>query len=379
MTLLLTPEQAMLKATAHTFFTQQQPVQALRALRDAADPTGFERALWQEMAALGWAGILIDEAHGGSDFGYQGLGQILEEAGRTLAATPLVSTVLLAAPLVRAAGSAVLRSALLPTVADGTRVLALALEEGPHHAPTRTALKATPVASGFVLNGSKTYVLDGHIADDFIVLARTAGHPGEVHGLTLFHLRSDTEGLTRTRLRMVDSRNAAQLHLRDVRVAASDRLGELDLALAHLDPVLDGARAGLAAEMLGSALEAFERTLAYLKMREQFGVPIGSFQALKHRAAIMFCELELTRSAVRAALTALDAGSSEAALLACLAKAKACDTVELVSSEAVQLHGGIGMTDAAEIGLFLKRARVAQQLLGDAGFQRQRYANLRGF
>ncbi len=379
MTLLLTPEQAMLKATAHTFFTQQQPVQALRALRDTADPTGFERALWQEMAALGWAGILIDEAHGGSDFGYQGLGQILEEAGRTLAATPLVSTVLLAAPLVRAAGSAALCSALLPTVVDGTRVLALAFEEGPHHAPTRTALKATPEAGGFVLNGSKTYVLDGHIADDFIVLARTAGHPGDVHGLTLFYLRGDTEGLTRTRLRMVDSRNAAQLHLRDVRVAASDRLGELDLALAHLDPVLDGARAGLAAEMLGSALEAFERTLAYLKMREQFGVPIGSFQALKHRAAMMFCELELTRSAVRAALAALDAGSSEAALLACLAKAKACDTFELVSSEAVQLHGGIGMTDAAEIGLFLKRARVAQQLLGDAGFHRERYASLRGF
>ena len=376
MTLLLTPEQAMLKATAHTFFTQQQPVQALR---DTADPTGFERALWQEMAALGWAGILIDEAHGGSDFGYQGLGQILEEAGRTLAATPLVSTVLLAAPLVRAAGSAALCSALLPTVVDGTRVLALAFEEGPHHAPTRTALKATPEAGGFVLNGSKTYVLDGHIADDFIVLARTAGHPGDVHGLTLFYLRGDTEGLTRTRLRMVDSRNAAQLHLRDVRVAASDRLGELDLALAHLDPVLDGARAGLAAEMLGSALEAFERTLAYLKMREQFGVPIGSFQALKHRAAMMFCELELTRSAVRAALAALDAGSSEAALLACLAKAKACDTFELVSSEAVQLHGGIGMTDAAEIGLFLKRARVAQQLLGDAGFHRERYASLRGF
>jgi alkylation response protein AidB-like acyl-CoA dehydrogenase len=379
MTLLLTPEQAMLKATAHTFFSQQQPVQALRALRDTADPTGFERALWQDMAALGWAGILIDEAHGGSDFGYQGLGQILEEAGRTLAATPLVSTVLLAAPLVRAAGSAALRSALLPTVVDGTRVLALALEEGPHHAPTRTALKATPEAGGFVLNGSKTYVLDGHIADDFIVLARTAGQLGDGHGLTLFYLRGDTEGLTRNRLRMVDSRNAAQLHLRDVRVAASDRLGELDLALAHLDPVLDGARAGLAAEMLGSALEAFERTLAYLKIREQFGVPIGSFQALKHRAAMMFCELELTRSAVRAALAALDVGSSEAALLACLAKAKACDTFELVSSEAVQLHGGIGMTDAAEIGLFLKRARVAQQLLGDAGFQRERYASLRGF
>lgn len=379
MTLVLNPEQTMLKATAHAFFSQQQPVQALRTLRDSADPTGFDRALWQEMAELGWAGILIDEAHGGSDFGYQGLGQILEEAGRTLAASPLVSTALLAAPLVRAAGSAALRTALLPAVVAGTRVLALALEEGPHHAPARTALTATPEAGGFVLNGSKTYVLDGHIADDLIILARTAGHPGDAHGLTLFHLRGDAAGLTRTRLRMVDSRNAAQLSLRAVRVRASDRLGELDLALAQLDPVLDGGRAGLAAEMLGTALEAFERTLAYLKVREQFGVAIGSFQALKHRAALMFCELELTRSAVRAALGALDAGSSESPLLACLAKAKACETLELVSSEAVQLHGGIGMTDVADIGLFLKRARVAQQLLGDAGFQRARYANLRGF
>jgi acyl-CoA dehydrogenase len=177
---------------------------------------------------------------------------------------------------------------------------------------------------------------------------------------------------------MVDSRNAARLRFERVRVPAEALLGTADAAFPALDHALDGARAGLAAEMLGGIQEAFERTLAYLKLRRQFGVPIGSFQALKHRAAQMFCEIELTRSAVLAALAALDAGDGDAALLASLAKARACDTFELVSNEAVQMHGGIGMTDAEEIGFFMKRARVAQQTFGDAGFHRARYAALRG-
>ncbi len=222
-------------------------------------------------------------------------------------------------------------------------------------------------------------VLDGHVADELLVLARTAGAPGEAHGLSLFRLPAGCAGLARRRLTMVDSRNAASLQLNGVVVGADALLGPLHEALPALDKVLDGARAALAAEMLGSAQEAFDRTLNYLKMRQQFGVAIGSFQALKHRAALMFCELELTRSAVRAALDALDHQHPDAALLACLAKAKANDTAELVSAEAVQMHGGIGMTDAEEIGLFLKRARVAQYTLGDSGFQRARYARLKGY
>jgi alkylation response protein AidB-like acyl-CoA dehydrogenase len=379
MTLLLNDEQKMLKAAARDFFSARLPVATLRRLRDADDADGFDRAAWREMAGLGWAGVLVPEAWGGSDFGYTGLGQVLEEAGRTLAASPLVSTALIAAPLLVACGSEAQKNALLPTLVAGERLCALALDEGPQHAPATIALRASRDGKDWVLDGTKAFVLDGSVADDLVVVARSAGTPGDEHGLALFLVPASAPGLTRTRMRMVDSRNAARLVFDGVRVEPEALLGAADTAFAKLDRVLDGARAGLAAEMLGGTLEAFERTLNYLKFRCQFGVPIGSFQALKHRAAQMFCEIELTRSAVLAALAALDAGDAAASLLASLAKAKACETFELVSSEAVQMHGGIGMTDAEEIGFFLKRARVAQQAFGDASFHRQRYARLRGF
>ncbi len=378
MTLLLSDEQAMLAAAAREFFNEKQPVKALRQLRDEASPDGFDRALWQAMAALGWSGILIPERHGGVDFGYQGLGQIMEAAGHVLAATPLVSTVLLGAPLVQRLGSTAQQEAVLGPVAAGDRLLALAIDEGPHHDFRQTALSAVADGEGFRLDGRKTFVLDGHVADEVLVLARTSGVVGNAGGLSLFLVPRETPGLTVRRLAMVDSRNAANCEFKQVRVPRDALLGVLGDAAPALQAALDGAVAGLAAEMLGSAQEAFDRTLAYLKLRTQFGVAIGSFQALKHRAALMFCEIELTRSTVRAALDALDTAHPEATLLASLAKAKACDTAELVSAEAVQMHGGIGMTDAAEIGLFLKRARVAQQSLGDARFHRARYADLRG-
>jgi alkylation response protein AidB-like acyl-CoA dehydrogenase len=379
MTLLLNEEQRMLKSAARDFFRARLPVAALRRLRDDDDPDGFERAAWREMADLGWAGVLVPEAWGGSDFGYTGLGQVLEEAGRTLAATPLLSTALIVAPLLAACGSATQKEALLPALAAGERLGALALDEGPRHAPTSVAMRASRDGEHWVLDGAKHYVLDGHVADDLVVVARSAGAAGDEHGLSLFLVPASTAGLTRTRTRMVDSRNAARVVFDRVRLGADALLGAPDTAFPALDRALDGARAGLAAEMLGGTLEAFERTLDYLKLRRQFGVPIGSFQALKHRAAQMFCEIELTRSAVLAALTALDAGEDTAPLLASLAKARACETFELVSNEAVQMHGGIGMTDAADIGFFLKRARVAQQAFGDASFHRERYAQLRGF
>ncbi len=379
MTLILTEEQQMLQQAARDFFVEKMPVKALRDLRDRADATGFDRSAWQAMAELGWAGILIPESEGGVDFGYQGAGQVMEQAGRTLAASPLLATVLLAAPLVRVLGNERQRAALLPAVASGEKILALALDEGPHHAPLHTALSAETNGDGYCLNGRKTMVLDGHVADSLLVVARTGGKPGDAHGLSVFMVDPQSAGLHRRRLSLVDSRNAARLEFANVRVPAGALLGPLDGAWPTLSAVLDGACAGLAAEMLGTAQEAFDRTLNYLRMRQQFGVVIGSFQALKHRAALMFCELELTRSAVRAALDALDTQNPEAPLLASLAQAKACETLELVSSEAVQLHGGIGMTDAEEIGLFLKRARVAQQTLGDARYHRARYAILRQF
>jgi len=379
MSMLLNEEQTLLKSSASEFFTAKAPVKALREVRDSGRETGFEPGLWREMVEMGWAGILIPEAHGGVAFGYKGLGQILEEAGRTLVASPLESTVLIASPLLLAAGNRAQQQAWLPRIAAGEAIVALALEEGPRHAPWRTATTAKRSANGFVLNGRKLCVLDGHMADLLIVIARTAGAAGEPAGLSAFLVPRGTAGLDCRRTPMVDSRNAANLTLNSVELPNDALLGPLHAIAPLLEPVLDGARCGLAAQMLGSGLEAFERTLKYLKLRTQFGVPIGSFQALKHRAALIYCEIELTTSAVLEALTALDEARADVPELASLAKAKACEMLELVSNEAVQMHGGIGMTDAEEIGFFLKRARVAQQLFGDASFQRDRYASLKGY
>lgn len=369
MSLVLTEEARMVRDTALDFFQQRSPITALRKLRDDNDPVGFSRTLWREMAELGWTGFLVPEDYGGSAFGITGLAQVMEAAGRSLAASPLLSTALLGASFLALAGSEDQKAEYLPALVSGEQLFALALEEGSRHAPGRIALKAERDGAAHRLSGKKTFVLDGHIADTLIVVASTES------GVGLFLVAGDTPGLTRTRLTMVDSRNAANLFFENVpgTILGGAAGGEI------LQTVLDRSRAGLAAEMLGSAAEAFERTAQYLKDRKQFGVAIGSFQALKHRAAQMFCEVEMTRSAVLAALSALDHGSNEAAALASLAKAKANDTLYLCGNEAVQMHGGIGMTDEHEIGFFMKRARVAQATFGDTAFCRDRYAALMGY
>ncbi len=379
MNLLLNDEQTMLKNGAHEFFKERMPVKALRELRDKDVADGFDRALWTEIVALGWAGILIPEQFGGAEFGYKGMGQVMEEAGRSLAASPLASSAVLAAPLLLKTANEEHKSVLLPALANGELLLALAHDEVPRHAPTRIGTRAEQRGHGYVLNGGKTFVVDGHVAARFIVVARTSGERDARDGISLFLVDAKARGVSCTRTRMVDSRNAAQVNFANVELGADALLGTLGGGYAALEQVLDGARAVIAAEMLGNGMEAFERTIAYLKLRRQFGAVIGTFQALKHRAALMFCELELTRSAVLGALEALDTGHADSAALCSLAKAKACDTLELISAEAVQMHGGIGMTDAEEIGFFLKRARVAQQWLGDASFHRDRYASLQGF
>jgi alkylation response protein AidB-like acyl-CoA dehydrogenase len=379
MALVLSSDAQLVKDTALDFFKEKSPITALRKLRDDKDPTGFSRDLWREMAALGWAGFLVPETYGGSEFGSVGLGLVMEVAGRSLAASPLLSTALIGASALVLGGSEAQKSRHLPPLVEGERLFALALEEGSHHAPYRIATKAERTGTGWRLSGEKRFVLDGHVADVLIVAARTSGETSARDGITLFLVPGDASGLTRTRSFMVDSRNAANLRLDGVELGADAVLGPVDGGADILDPVLDRARIGLAAEMLGSAAEAFERTVQYLKERKQFGVPIGSFQALKHRAAEMFCELELTHSAVLAALVALDEGANDVPQLASLAKAKAGDTFFLVGNEGVQMHGGIGMTDEHEIGFFLKRARVAQASFGDAPFHRDRYASLLGY
>jgi len=379
MPLVLSSETQMVRDTALEFFKERAPITALRKLRDTNDPDGFSRALWREMAELGWTGFLVPEDHGGTEFGVLGLAQVMEAAGRTLAASALVSTALAGASLLAMAGSADQKAEHLPPLVAGERLFALALEEGSRHQPYRIATKADKQEPGYRLNGQKTFVLDGHVADVLIVAARTSGARDDRDGITLFLVPGDAPGITRTRTIMIDSRNAARIRLDNVSVGAEAVLGRVDGGADVLDRVLDRARACLAAEMLGSATEAFERTIQYLKDRKQFGVAIGSFQALKHRAAQMFCEVEVTRSAVVAACSALDENANDAAALAVLAKGKANDTLDLCGNEGVQMHGGIGMTDEHEIGFFMKRARVARATFGDAAFCRDRYAALLGF
>jgi alkylation response protein AidB-like acyl-CoA dehydrogenase len=379
MPLILSSETQMVRDTAHEFFRERAPITALRKLRDANDPDGFSRSLWREMAELGWTGFLVPEDFGGTDFGVLGLAQVMEAAGRTLAASALVSTALVGASLLAMAGSEDQKSDHLPALVSGERLFALALEEGSRHQPYRIATQAERVGERYRISGQKVFVLDGHVADELIVAARTSGGREDREGITLFLVPGDAPGVTRQRTIMIDSRNAAQVRLDNVIVGADAVLGRVGGGADVLDRVLDRARACLAAEMLGSATEAFERTVQYLKDRKQFGVAIGSFQALKHRAAQMFCEVEVTRSAVIAACSAQDENANDASALAVLAKGKANDTLDLCGNEGVQMHGGIGMTDEHEIGFFMKRARVARATFGDTGFCRDRYATLLGY
>jgi alkylation response protein AidB-like acyl-CoA dehydrogenase len=379
MALVLTEEQELLQETAREFVKDRSPVAKLRELRDARDPVGFSRDLWKEMAQLGWAGIVFPEEYGGAGLGYAELGVVLEECGRQLVAEPFLSTVLLGGNAVLLGGSETQRKDVLPDLCAGERILAMALQESPHHDPYRIALRAEPIGDGYRLSGEKLFVLDGQVADQLAVVARTSGEVGDREGITLFLVNADARGIDVTRTFMVDSRNAARVRFDGVEVDRSALLGEVDRGAAVLDPLLDRATIGLCAEMLGGFQEAFERTLQYLKDRKQFGVPIGSFQALKHRAALVFCEVELACSVVMEALRAADEDRADVPELASIAKARCADAYFLIGNEGIQMYGGIGMTDEEEIGFFLKRARVAQMTLGDAAYHRDRLARLRGF
>ena len=381
MPMMLNEEQTMLQETAKEFCSENAPISQLRKLRDDDHPDGFDRDTWAAIAQLGWAGIPFPEEHGGLAFGYKGLGVVTEETGRTLAASPLFASVWVGGTAIAIGGSAAQKAALLPKIAAGELLVALALEESHRHDPYGVAAQAVAANGGYTLTGAKTFVLDGHVADRLIVAARTSGAAGDPHGITLFIVEAGTQGLAVTRTRMADSRNAANVELDGVAVGADAVLGQVDQGADVLDPALDIARIGIAAEMLGAAQECFDRTVAYLKEREQFGVPIGSFQALKHRAANMFCELELSKSVVLEALTALDDGrdAKEVAKLASLAKAKVGEMFHTVSREGIQMHGGIGMTDEFDIGFFIKRAAVTEQTFGDVNFHRNRYGELEGY
>lgn len=377
--LALSEEQGQLQRAAREFAAARFSTAQLRAYRDERDPLGYSRALWREMAELGWTGIPFPEQYGGLGLGLAELGVVLEELGRRLLPAPFLSTVLLAGAALLRGGSEEQKQTLLPAICAGEKVLALAFQEQGRFAPWQVAARAERHTAGYRLNGAKHFVLDGAGADHWLVLARTAGQPGERHGLTLFLLDADTPGIDCLPTPLIDARNAAHLTLREVAAGPHQVVGEVDGAAGILEPVFDGAAAGLAAELLGVLSEAFDRTLAYLRVRRQFGVPIGSFQALQHRAADLFCERELAISVTRAALRALDAGRPDAAALASAAKARVSDAANLVGRESIQMFGGIGMTDEEDIGLYMKRARAAETTLGDGAWHRHRFAALSGY
>lgn len=369
-TLVLNEDQQMLREAATRFMADKAPVSQLRKLRDEESADGFDRATWGEMAEMGFAGALIAEEYGGSAFGHVAMGQIMEAGGRTLAASPLFASGVLGASAVSLAGSDAQKAEWLPKIASGELLAALAVDETARHLPERVETTAVREGDGWVLTGRKANVADGHVADLLIVSARTDA------GVAMFAVEPGAKGLDIERTIMVDSRNAAIVRLESTPAAA---LGDVTGGEAALAKTLDIGRAHLAAELLGLSQEAFARTVTYLNERKQFGVLIGSFQSLQHRSAHLFAEIELLKSAVIAALSALDEGSADAPKLVCMAKAKAAGVGDLATNEGVQMHGGMGMTDQFDIGLFMKRARPAAQMFGDERYQAARFATLSGY
>lgn len=380
MQLVLSEDQELVAKTAADFVAERAPLARVRALRDAKDPVGFSRALWKEMAELGWVGIPFPESVGGAGLGLADLAVVLEALGRTLAPEPFLSTVLLGGRALARAASEAQRGAWLPKVVAGDAILALAHQEPRARFDLRrVATRAERAGSGWRLRGEKIQVLDGHVADAIVVPARTAGAERDASGITLFLVPRGAKGVEAVPQTRIDHRNAALLRLGGVEVGPADVVGEVDGGGDVLEAVVDDATAGLCAEMLGGMARAFETTLEHLRTRVQFGVPIGSFQALKHRAANCFMEIELARSCVLAATRALDAGDAEARRLVSLAKARCSDGFVLVANEGVQMFGGVGMTDEYDIGFYLKRARAAELTFGDAAFHRDRWARLGGY
>jgi alkylation response protein AidB-like acyl-CoA dehydrogenase len=379
MALVLNEEQSMLRDSARGLISDKAPVSHLRQLRDSKDATGFSRELWRSFVEMGFSGLLVPDDFGGSGLGCVEAGVVMEEIGRTLMPSPFLSTAVLAASALSRGGSAAQKSEHLPRIADGSLLAALAVDEGAKHRPLRTNMQAMRSGNGFKLNGAKAFVVDGHTADLLIVAARTAGSVGERDGLTLFLVDAKAKGIETERTAMVDSHNAARIVFDNVGVNADSVLGEVDQGGALLEGVLNIGRGAVASEMVGVSEEVFGRTVGYLKERKQFGRLIGEFQALQHRAAHLYVEIEITRAAVLKALQTLDGDFENAGAAVAVAKARAGSTATLAVQEGVQMHGGMGMTDQFDIGFFMKRARVCQELFGDANFHADQLARLKSY
>jgi hypothetical protein len=379
MALVLSEEQSMLRDSARGLISDKAPVAHLRQLRDEKNPDGFSRELWETFAEMGFSGLLVPEEFGGSGLGCVEAGVVMEEIGRTLMPSPFLSTAVLAPSALSRGGSAAQKAEYLPRISDGSLLATLAIDEGAKHRPLKTKMQALRSGNGFKLSGDKAFVLDGHVAGLLIVAARTAGAPGERDGLTLFLVNPKTKGIATERTAMVDSHNAARITFENVEVDADGVLGEVDQGFALLEGVLNIGRGAVASEMVGLSEEVFSRTVNYLRERKQFGKLIGEFQALQHRAAQLYIDIEITRAAVLKALQTLDGDFANAGSAVAVAKARAGSTATLAVQEGVQMHGGMGMTDQFDIGFFMKRARVCQELFGDSNFHADQLARMKSY
>ncbi|MEQ1496656.1 MAG: acyl-CoA dehydrogenase family protein [Novosphingobium sp.] len=379
MPLYHTEDQAMLADTARGFLADEGNIaKQLRHFRDLDCKDGFGHALWKQMAELGLTGILVGEADGGLGMGHVEAGIVLEEIGRNLTPSPFLTSSVMAATALGAA-SADLKGRYLPGLIAGDSVFAVAIDEGPKHRPERIAMRAERSGNGFRLSGTKAFVVQGGSADMLVVAARTAGDDSDVDGITLFAVPKDAAGMSLDVVRLVDSAQAAHLKFDNVQLDADAVIGEVDGGRELLNRVLNAGRIGAAAESVGVALGSFEMTTTYLKQRKQFGKLIGEFQALQHRAAHLYSELEIARAVVIKAQQLLDGGSEKAELMVSVAKAKAGKAASLAVKEGVQMHGGIGMTDEYDIGLYMKRDRALAEFMGDMYYHAERVAQLSGY
>lgn len=375
MPLFLNDDQTALQDTIRDFVAEHAPVKHMRDLRDAGDATGFSRDLWKQFAEMGFTGILIGEEEGGLGLGHVEAGVVLEEIGRNLSPSPFLNTAVAAVEALKGTAHA---ARWFPAILAGDTVAALAIDEAAKHRDS-IALRAERSGNGFRLSGKKQFVTHGHVADLLIVAARTGGSAADAAGITLFAVPKDAAKLTATPERLADASIAARLEFDGVELDADAVIGEVDAGRAPLERLLRAGRTGASAELLGVGGGAMDMTIGYLKERKQFGVPIGSFQALQHRAAHLYSEMEVARAAVMKAQQLLDAGSAEADAAVSVAKAMTAMATTLSVQEGVQMHGGIGMTDAYDIGFYMKRARVLAEMFGDANFHADRIARAAGY
>ena len=375
MPLYLNDEQTMLRDTTRDFVAEHAPVSHMRKLRDTNDATGFAPDLWKSFAEMGFTGILIGEEDGGLGLGHVEAGVVLEEIGRNLSPSPFLATAVAAVAALKGRAQA---GRWFPGIIAGETVAALAIDEGAKHRVS-VALTAERSGNGFRLSGRKQFVTHGHVADMIIVAARTAGSADDSNGVTLFAVEKGAAGLTAEAERLADSSIAARLEFAGVEVTADAVIGEVDAGRDPLDRLLAAGRTGASAELLGVGGGAMDMTVSYLKERKQFGVTIGSFQALQHRAAHLYSEMEVARAAVLKAQQLLDSEDPKADAAVSVAKAMTALATTLAVQEGLQMHGGIGMTDEYDIGFYMKRARVLAEMFGDANFHADRLARAAGY